>query len=88
MKITPSPDSDSVMPASCSTPQAKAAYRKRLDDLRGEELDEAQGWSDPEGAAKLSKETDFLTHELARAVGLRGRDRRAPSPARTRERES
>jgi hypothetical protein len=60
--------------------QAKAAYRQRLADLR-EELDQAEAWGDPERAAKVSAEIDFLTHELARAVGLRDRDRRAASPA-------
>ncbi len=61
-------------------PQAKAAYRRRLADLR-EELDQAQAWGDPERAAKLSAEIDFLTQELARAVGLGNRDRKAATPA-------
>jgi hypothetical protein len=61
-------------------PQAKAAYRQRLADLR-EELDEAQSWGDPERAATLSAELDFLTRELARAVGLRNQDRTAAAPA-------
>ncbi len=60
--------------------QAKAAYRQRLVDLR-DELEEAEGWGDPERAAKVSAEIDFLTHEIARAVGLSGRDRKAASPA-------
>jgi hypothetical protein len=60
--------------------QAKAAYRQRLADLN-EELDQAQIWGDPERAANVSAEIDFLTRELARAVGLRDRDRRAASPA-------
>jgi tetratricopeptide (TPR) repeat protein len=61
-------------------PQAKAAYRGRLADLR-EQLDQAQAWGDPERAAKLSAEIDFLTQELARAVGLRDHDRKAAAPA-------
>lgn len=60
--------------------QAKAAYRQRLADLR-EEFERARDWGDPERAASLSAEIDFLTQELARAVGLRGRARRGASPA-------
>ena len=60
--------------------QAKAAYRTRLADLR-EELDEAESWGDSERAATLSAELGFLTDELARAVGLGGRDRLAATPA-------
>jgi hypothetical protein len=60
--------------------QAKGAYRQRLADLR-EELDQALSWGDPERAAKAAAEIDFLTHELARAVGLRDHDRRAASDA-------
>ncbi|MGH2577431.1 MAG: hypothetical protein ACRDG9_06735, partial [Actinomycetota bacterium] len=55
-------------------PQAKAAYRRRLEELQ-DELEEA----DPERAARARDEMDFLAHELAGAVGLAGRDRRAPS---------
>jgi hypothetical protein len=53
---------------------AKAAYRRRLEDLR-EELDEAQRWSDPERAARARAEMDFIAGELAAAVGMGGRDR-------------
>jgi eukaryotic-like serine/threonine-protein kinase len=60
--------------------RAKSEYRRRLGELR-EELEEAESWGDPERAAKLSTEIDFLTRELAQALGLRGRDRRAASPA-------
>jgi hypothetical protein len=60
--------------------QAKAAYKARLDELR-EELDEAERFNDPGRAAKAREEIDFLTRELARAVGLGGRDRRASSHA-------
>lgn len=59
---------------------AKAAYKARLDDLRAE-LDEAEAFNDPVRAAKTKEEIDFLTSELARAVGLGGRDRRAASHA-------
>ncbi len=60
--------------------QAKAAYKARLDELRAE-LEEAEGDNDPARAAKARSELDFLVGELARAVGLGGRDRRAASHA-------
>jgi hypothetical protein len=60
--------------------QAKAAYRERLAELEGE-LDEARQWGDPERAAAAADEIDALHQELARAVGLRGRDRTFASPA-------
>ena len=59
---------------------AKAAYRARLAELRAE-LEEAEGFNDPARAAKARQETEFLVAELARAVGLGGRDRRAASHA-------
>jgi hypothetical protein len=59
---------------------AKAAYKTRLDELQAE-LEEAEGSDDPVRAAKARHELDFLVGELARAVGLGGRDRRAASHA-------
>jgi IPP transferase len=59
---------------------AKASYRRRLDDLR-EDLDEAERFHDVERAARLREELDFISAELARAVGLGGRDRRAGNAA-------
>jgi hypothetical protein len=59
---------------------AKAAYRARLEELRTE-LEEAEGCNDPARATKARQEMDFLVGELARAVGLGGRDRRAASHA-------
>jgi hypothetical protein len=59
---------------------AKAAYRARLEELRAE-LEEAEGFNDPARAANARRETDFLVGELARAVGLGGRDRRAAAHA-------
>ena len=59
---------------------AKAAYRARLGELRAE-LEEAEGFNDPARATKARQEMDFLVGELARAVGLGGRDRRAASHA-------
>jgi hypothetical protein len=59
---------------------ARRAYRRRLTELR-EELDEAEAWNDPERASRVRDEIDFLTRELAAAVGLGGRARRAASGA-------
>ncbi len=58
--------------------QAKAAYRRRLSDLR-EELDEAKELGNVKRAEQAEREIDALTSELSRAVGLGGRDRRASS---------
>jgi hypothetical protein len=59
---------------------AKAAYRARLVEVRSE-LAEAEGDHDPVRVAKARVELEFLVAELARAVGLGGRDRRAASHA-------
>jgi class 3 adenylate cyclase len=56
--------------------QAKAAYRHRLDDI-AQELDEANAFLDPGRRMGLENEMDALAHQLAAAVGLRGRDRKA-----------
>jgi hypothetical protein len=60
--------------------RAKRDYGRRLHELELE-LEEARDWGDPERAARLQGELDLLTEELARAVGLRGRDRAFSSPA-------
>jgi hypothetical protein len=59
---------------------AKAAYQAWLAELRAE-LAEAEACNDPVRAARARQEVDFLVGELARAVGLGGRDRRAASHA-------
>jgi CheY-like chemotaxis protein len=61
-------------------PQAKVQYRARLDDLEVE-LREAEQWNDAERAARAKEERELLAHELAAAVGLGGRDRKAASDA-------
>jgi tetratricopeptide (TPR) repeat protein len=61
-------------------PEAKAAYRLRLDELRSEGA-EAEAFNDPERGARARQEIEFLTDELAAAVGLGGRDRKAASSA-------
>ncbi|HSJ28423.1 MAG TPA: AAA family ATPase [Acidimicrobiia bacterium] len=61
-------------------PQAKKAYRTRVEDLRAE-VAEAEEWNDSGRAERARAELDALTRALAEAVGLGGRDRRAASPA-------
>lgn len=61
-------------------PAAKAAYRERVDELRGE-IAEAEEWNDGERAARATAELETLTAALAAATGLGGRDRTAGSHA-------
>ena len=61
-------------------PRAKAAYRARIDDLR-EDLEEAEARNDLERASRVRAELDFIVGELAKAMGLGGRDRVATSAA-------
>jgi hypothetical protein len=57
---------------------AKSAYRRRLAEL-DELIAEAEGFNDIERASQLGTERDLLIDQLAQAVGLGGRDRRAVS---------
>ncbi len=57
---------------------AKKAYRRRLDELH-EALRHAKERGDVEQGCAIEEEISFIAHELARAVGLGGRDRRAAS---------
>jgi tetratricopeptide (TPR) repeat protein len=59
-------------------PRAKQAYRERLSELR-ELLAEAEGFGDTARASHVQREIDALAEQLAQAVGLGGRDRRAAS---------
>jgi hypothetical protein len=56
--------------------QAKRAYRRRLAEI-DDDIDEARVNGDVEREAQARTEQQFLVSELARAVGLSGRDRRA-----------
>lgn len=56
--------------------RAKASYRRRLAEI-DEDIEEARAVGDDERAAQAEVERDLLVRELARAVGLGGRDRRA-----------
>ena len=53
---------------------AKAAYRRRVEDLRAE-IDDADVCNDIERAARAREELDVLLDELRRAAGLGGRTR-------------
>ncbi len=60
--------------------QAKADYQRRLTELE-DELEEARELGNLERVAKAEDEKEALAHEIRRAVGLGGRDRRAASSA-------
>lgn len=59
-------------------PQAKEAYRARLRDL-AEEIAEAESFNDAGRLERAQAEMEALQSELARGVGLGGRDRKASS---------
>ena len=67
-------------PAPCSTRAAKAAYKKRLEALE-DEISEAEGFGDEGRANRAREEIELLATQLAGAVGLGGRDRKAASDA-------
>jgi tetratricopeptide (TPR) repeat protein len=58
--------------------RAKQTYRRRLTEIE-EDIEEALTKGDVERAAQADAERECLVRELARAVGLGGRDRRAGS---------
>ena len=60
--------------------QAKAEYKRRLDDLR-RDLEEAERFNDPTHAERAQDEIDALAEQLAAAVGFGGRNRRSGSAA-------
>ena len=60
--------------------RAKDAYRRRLAEI-DDDIEQARTIGDADRAAQAETERDFLVRELARAVGLSGRDRRAASPS-------
>jgi tetratricopeptide (TPR) repeat protein len=59
-------------------PEAKVAYRRRLEELEAE-IAEADAWRDTPRAERAREEKAFLVQALAGAVGLGGRDRLAAS---------
>ena len=58
--------------------RAKTAYRRRLAEIEAD-IEQARALEDSVREAQADAERDFLVRELARAVGLGGRDRRAAS---------
>jgi hypothetical protein len=60
--------------------RAKAEYKQRLAALEAQ-LAEAEGFSDVGRADRAREEIELLAAQLAAAVGLGGRDRRAASDA-------
>lgn len=60
--------------------QAKAEYKRRLDDLR-KDLEEAERFNDPYRAERARNEMSALAEQLASAIGLGGRDRTIGSEA-------
>ncbi len=60
--------------------QARAAYKRRLAELH-EELEEARGFNDLGRIDRLENESEAITLELSRAIGLGGRHRKAGSAA-------
>ena len=58
--------------------QAKTTYRRRLAEIE-DDIQQARALADDTREAQADAERDFLVRELARAVGLGGRDRRTAS---------
>ena len=67
-------------PRTCPRPRAKAAYRRRLDELQAER-DEAEAFNDAGRSERARNEYAAVAAELRSALGLGGRDRRPGSPA-------
>jgi non-specific serine/threonine protein kinase len=59
---------------------ARAAYRRRVEELRSV-IDEATATGDDERKARARQELEFIERELAAAYGLRGTARRLADPA-------
>jgi hypothetical protein len=60
--------------------RAKTAYRARIEQLRGK-VDETEARGDHLGAERARAEIETIAHELARFLGIGGRDRTAASAA-------
>jgi non-specific serine/threonine protein kinase len=60
--------------------RARAEYQQRLAALR-EQIAEAEGFNDAGRADRAREEVELLATQLAGAVGLGGRDKRAASDA-------
>jgi len=80
---TPTPDLPSTARSDVGVvldPEAKAAYRRSLNDLR-DELAEAEQLHDLARVGKLQAEIEWLNHELSAALGLGGQDRKVGAAA-------
>lgn len=71
--LEPAGDAGPVLDA-----KAKDGYRRRLEDLR-DQLEEARRFNDEARASRAEEEIDALVEQLAKAVGLGGRDRKVGS---------
>jgi hypothetical protein len=60
--------------------QAKVEYKRRIAELRSD-MEEAERFNDFHRVARTRSEMDAVTEQLAAAVGLGGRNRRASSEA-------
>jgi hypothetical protein len=60
--------------------EAKRRYRARVEELR-DQIEEAERFNDLERASRAREELEFVGRELAAAVGIGGRDRKAASQA-------
>ena len=60
--------------------KARDAYRKRLQELTLEQA-EAEAQNDPPRAARARRESEILAQQLATALGIGGRSRRAAAEA-------
>jgi tetratricopeptide (TPR) repeat protein len=58
--------------------RAKDAYRRRLAEIE-EDIEHARALNDTGREEQADAEREFIVRELSRAIGLRGRDRRAAS---------
>jgi len=58
--------------------RAKQSYRERTQELR-RDLEEARTFDDAEKVSKIEQELQFFVRELARSVGIYGRDRKSGS---------
>ena len=58
--------------------KARAQYRRRIRELR-DQLDDAEKLNQPSDTVRIRSELEFLNDQIAAAVGLGGRDRKAAS---------
>jgi hypothetical protein len=71
---------DAGTPGPVLDERAKRCYRARLAELT-RERDQADAWGDRGRSERATAELEALTDELARAVGMGGRDRKVGSAA-------